>query len=210
MSAGCKHLLVICLLGFQPGEGPRWHIFLLPNTTSIWIFPYNLFQGEYRGYERRKRDWDSCSTPSGVFFPSLVNWKTPSVLGNVWYETSSGDVIVAFFFFRALPTMAHNPCTGGWWLLCLAVLTTTTFLGDFCQWFQCLVHSLLQKNWRWDPGVSQDTTWRCVPIFPYWEGFNVSERGAQLPTQTVYCALSGNELCNQGVCLHLALLWTVF
>lgn len=64
------------------------------------------------------------------------------------------------------------------------------------------------EEWKWDPAVSRNTTWRHVPVF-YWEGFNIGEHGAKLPAQTVYCAVSGNELCNQGVCLHLMLLWTV-
>lgn len=130
MSAGCKHLLVICLLGFLPGKGPLWRIFSLPsiNTTSIWIFPYNLFQREYRGCERVKRDRDSCFTQNRVFSPlSISKLKTTIIWGECLIWNSSEDVITAFFFFRALPTRAHNPSTEGCWLLCFSILCQPLF-----------------------------------------------------------------------------------
>lgn len=149
MSAGCKHLLVMCLLGFLPGKGPLWRIFSLPSisTTSIWIFPYNLFQGEYRGCESTKRDWDSSehsvSLRTGFFPPfPLVNWKPPSSGGNVWYETVVKMSLQHFSSSELCPPGPKIPAQrdAGFFAFLSYV---KHFFRDF---FQHLVHNTLQKN----------------------------------------------------------------
>lgn len=73
LSAGYEHLLIICLLGFLPGKGPLWRIFSLPsiNTISIWIFPYNLFQREYRGCKRAKKEAEISVLHRTGFLPPV-------------------------------------------------------------------------------------------------------------------------------------------
>lgn len=147
LSAGCKHLPVISLLGFLPGKGPLWRIFLLHsiNTTSIWIFPYNLFQREYGGCKRVKRDWEFCFTQKqGVFFPpsTLVNWKTPSAGGNVWYETVVKTSLQHFSSLALCPLGRIIPAQRGAGFFAL-LFYINHFLKDF---FHHRVHNTLQKN----------------------------------------------------------------
>lgn len=151
-------------------------------------------------WESEKRPRFLFHSEQGFFPPfPLVNWKPPSSGGNVWYGTVVKMSLQHFSSSELCPPGPIIPAqrdAGFFAFLSYA----NHFFRDF---FQHLVHNTLQKN-RGEIQVYHETPPEDDhPVFSYWEGSNISECEAQLPAQAVYCALSGNELHNQGVCLHL-------